>query len=164
MYVVMSEIHSERDDPPSATQYLLRSKELGEHTGLPQNRYRRRVAMARIREAHGDTCGALDLLDEAERVYVGDFFPNARPVRAMRARVWVSQGCFAEALAWVREPDLYLSYLREREHITLARVLLAHRPSEQAEGSVDAATRLLERLLRAAEPGGRTGRVTPSSV
>ena len=48
--------------------------------------------MARIREAEGDLDGALDLLNEAERLYVGDFHPNVRPVPAMRARVLVAQG------------------------------------------------------------------------
>ena len=49
MHVGMSEIHRERNDLPAATRYLLRSQELGEHVGLPQNPYRWRVAMARIR-------------------------------------------------------------------------------------------------------------------
>jgi LuxR family maltose regulon positive regulatory protein len=66
MYVGMSELHRERNDLEGATQHLLRSKEQGEHTGFPQNRYRWRVAMARIREAQGDLDGALDLLHEAE--------------------------------------------------------------------------------------------------
>ena len=34
MYVGMSELHRERDDLHAATQHLLRSQELGEHTGL----------------------------------------------------------------------------------------------------------------------------------
>ena len=163
MYVGMSEIHRERDDLPAATQQLLRSQELGEHLGLPQNRYRWRVAMARIREAEGDLGGALDLLNEAERLYVGDFFPNVRPVPALRARVRVAQGEWGEALGWVRERGLSvdddLSYLREFEHITLARVLLARYTAERAERSSQEATRLLERLLRAAEEGQRTGSV-----
>src|SRR5205823_4735517 len=46
MHVGMSELHLERDDLDAATQLLLRSKELGELAGLPQNRYRWRVAMA----------------------------------------------------------------------------------------------------------------------
>ena len=54
MYVGMSEVHRERGDLPAATGQLLRSQELGEHTGLPQNRYRWRVAMARVRQAEGD--------------------------------------------------------------------------------------------------------------
>ena len=163
MYVGMSEVHREHDDLQAAMQQLLRSQELGEAIGLPQNRYRWRVAMARIRQAEGDLGGALDLLNEAERVYVGDFFPNARPVPALRARAWVAQGTLGEALDWAREQGLSadddLSYLREFEHITLARVLLARYTDEHAEHSVYEATRLLERLLRAAEAGGRTGRV-----
>ena len=163
MYVGMSEVHRERDDLPAATQQLLRSQDLGEHLGLPQNRYRWRVAMARIREAEGDLSGALDLLNEAERLYVGDFFPNVRPVPALRARVRVAQGELGEALGWARERGLSaaddLSYLREFEHITLARVLLARYTAERAERSSQEATRLLERLLRAAEEGQRTGSV-----
>jgi LuxR family maltose regulon positive regulatory protein len=163
MYVGMSEVHRERDDLPAATQQLLCSQELGEHIGLPQNRYRWRVAMARIREAEGDLAGALDLLDEAERLYVGDFFPNVRPVPALGARVRVAQGELGEALGWAREQGLSvdddLSYLREFEHITLARVLLAQYTAKRAERSIQEATRLLERLLRAAEEGQRTGSV-----
>ena len=163
MYVGMSEVHRERDDLPAATQQLLRSQELGEHTGLPQNRYRWRVAMARIREAEGDLGGALDLLNEAERLYAGDFFPNVRPVPALRARVWIAQGRLGEALGWVREQGLSvdddLSYLREFEHVTLARVLLARYAAERAERSSHEAARLLERLLGAAEEGARTGSV-----
>ena len=163
MYVGMSEVHRERDDLHAATRHLLTSQELGEHTGLPQNQYRWRVAMARIRQAEGDLAGALDLLNEAERLYVGDFFPNVRPVPALKARVWIAQGSLGEALGWAREQGLSvdddLSYLREFEHITLARVLLARYEGERAERSLHEATRLLERLLLAAEEGGRTGRV-----
>jgi LuxR family maltose regulon positive regulatory protein len=163
MYVGMSEIHRERDDLRAATQQLLRSQELGEHIGLPQNRYRWRVAMARIRQAEGDLSGALDLLNEAERLYVGDFFPNVRPVPALRARVRVAQGELGEALGWAREQGLSfdddLSYLREFEHITLARVLLAGYTSEHAARPIQEATRLLEGLLLAAEEGERTGSV-----
>ena len=163
MYVGMSEIARERDDLHAATQLLLRSQELGEHTGLPQNRYRWRVAMARVAQAEGNLAGALGLLNEAERHYVSDFFPNVRPVPALRARVWIAQGRLGEALGWAREQGLSvdddLSYLREFEHITLARLLLAREQGEGAERSTLEAARLLERLLLSAEAGGRTGRV-----
>jgi LuxR family maltose regulon positive regulatory protein len=163
MYVGMSEVHRERDNLHAATRHLLTSQELGEHTGLPQNQCRWRIAMARIRQAEGDLAGALDLLNEAERLYAGDFFPNVRPVPALRARVWIAQGSLGEALGWAREQGLSvdddLSYLREFEHITLARVLLARYEGERAERSLHEAIRLLERLLLAAEEGGRTGRV-----
>jgi ATP/maltotriose-dependent transcriptional regulator MalT len=163
MHVGLSELYRERDDLHAAMQHLLRSQELGEHNGLPQNRYRWRVAMARIRQAEGNLGGALDLLNEAERLYVSDFFPNVRPVPALRARVRIAQGRLGEALGWAREQGLSvdddLSYLREFEHITLARMLLARHEGERVQRSVHEAARLLERLRLAAEEGGRAGRV-----
>src|SRR6266545_3281048 len=168
MHVGMSELLRERTDLDAAKQHLLKSKELGERAGLPQNPYRWRVAMARIQEAEGDLGGALDLLNEAERRYVSDFFPNVRPVPALRARVRVAQGALAEALDWARERGLSveddLSYLHEFEYITLARVLLAQYTAEREERSIHEATGLLERLLRAAEEGQRTGCVIESLV
>jgi LuxR family maltose regulon positive regulatory protein len=163
MLVGVSVLLRERNELDAALQYLLRSQELGEHTGLPQNPYRWRVAMAGIRVADGDLDGALDLLNEAQRLYTGDFSPNVRPVPALRARVWVAQGKLADALGWARELGLSvddeLSYVREFEHITLARVLLAQYTAERAVRSVHEATGLLKRLLRVAHDGQRTGNV-----
>jgi ATP/maltotriose-dependent transcriptional regulator MalT len=156
LYVGMGELHREHGDLHAATQYVLRSRELGSRTGFAPNRSRWCVAMARIREAQGDLDGGLDLLDEAERLYVRDFFPNVRPVAALRARVWVAQRKLGEALGWACAQGLSadddLSYLHEFEHITLARLLLARRSIPEALG-------LLQRLQKAAEGGGRTGSV-----
>jgi LuxR family maltose regulon positive regulatory protein len=102
MHVGMGELQRERDDLQAARQHLLRSQELDEHAGLPQNRYRWRVAMARVRQAEGDLGGALELLDEAERQYVPGPDPLVRPMAALKAQVWVAQGRLAEALAWAR--------------------------------------------------------------
>src|SRR5215469_1887954 len=100
--------------------------------------------MARIREAEGDLDGALELLHEAERLYTRDFFPNVRPVPALVARILTAQGRLGEALSWTREQDLTvaddLSYLREFEHITLARVLLARARSDSTDQPLLAAT------------------------
>ena len=80
MYVGMSDLHHEHNDLKTATQHLLTSQALGELAGLPQNPYRWCAAMARIREAQGDLDEALDLLDQAERLYDGNFSPNVRPI------------------------------------------------------------------------------------
>jgi LuxR family maltose regulon positive regulatory protein len=161
MHVGLSGLARERNDLEAATQHLLISKDLGEHLGFPQYPYRWCVAMARIREAQGDLDGAIELLDEAERRYAGDFSPNVRPIAAMIARVWVAQDRLGEALAWASERGLSaddeLSYLREFEHITLARVLLAQSTRDRADPSLREAMGLLERLLQAADTGKRTG-------
>jgi LuxR family maltose regulon positive regulatory protein len=157
MHVGMSQIACERDDLHAATEHLRRAEELGEHTWLPQNPYRWRVAMARVREAEGYLDGALDLLDEAQRVYMGDFSPNVRPISSLRARVLAAQGRVGEALAWARERGLSadddLSYLREFEHVTLARALLAQHRAQRSESAVHDAARLLRRLLQRPKRG-----------
>jgi LuxR family maltose regulon positive regulatory protein len=163
MYVGMSELEREHNDLQTAMHLLLQSQEQGEHTGFPQHPYRWRVAKARLREAMGDLDDALALLDEAEPLYVSDFFPNVRPVGALKARIWVAQGKLDQALGWAREQGLSagndLTYLREFEHITLAMILLAQYKSEQSDRSIHDAIGLIERLLHAAEEGGRTGNV-----
>lgn len=160
MLVGKSELFREHNNLLAAVQFLTKSKEQGEYTGLPQNRYRWCVAMALIREAEGDLDGALELLDEAELLYMGDFSPNVRPIAAVRARLWAMQGKIDEAFNWVREQGLSaeddLSYLREFEHITLARILLVCYRREHQSGVIQEASGLLERLLSAAETGGRS--------
>jgi len=161
MHVGMSELHREHNDLDSAMQHLIKNKELGEINGLPKNPYRWRVAMARLREAAGDLDGALDLLEEAAPLYVGDFSPNFRPVQAMKTRVWLAQGKLDEAIGWVRQQGLSaedeLSYLHEFEHVTLARLLLALWVNGRSPHALHEAAALLDRLLNFAETGGRMG-------
>jgi LuxR family transcriptional regulator, maltose regulon positive regulatory protein len=163
LHVGISELYREHNDLNAATQQLLTGKELGERTGFPQNWSRWYVAMARIREAEGDLDSVVALLHEAERRIVRDFYPVVRPIAAVRTRVWLMQGRLGEALGWAREAGLSveddLSYLREFEHITLVRLLLARSKSDPDDHAMLEAMRLLERLLQAAEDGGRTGSV-----
>jgi LuxR family maltose regulon positive regulatory protein len=164
MYVGMSELHREQGDLDAAARSLGKSQDLGASVGLPQHPYRWRVAMAHLRRAEGDLKDAVELLDEADRVYNNDFLPKVRPVAAMRTRVWLAQSRLSEASAWAQERGLSaedeLSYLREFEHITLARVLLAQYKGDRTHPSIlRDALALLERLLRAAEQGRRTGHV-----
>ncbi len=166
MHVGISELLRERNDLDTAQQHLDTSAELGEFAGLPQNPYRSRVALARIRQAQGDLASAGDLLDEAQRVYTGDYSPDVRPVAALKARVLLAQGKVRDALAWVHDRHLSataeLSYLHEFEHITLARILLAQDVTGRGDG--DGVTRLLERLLAAAKDGHRGGSVIEITV
>ena len=161
MHVGLSDIYRERNELDIAAQHLQISQELGELNGLPKNPYRQRVAQARLLAAQGDYGGALDLLDEAERVYEADFSPNFHPVAAMRARLWIAADRLSEALGWAREQGLAagdeLTYLREFDHITLARLLLAQARNGGPDNSLREALGLLERLRQAAEAGGRMG-------
>ncbi len=161
LYRGLGELVLEQGDLATAAAHLLRSKELGEQGEMPIWRWRWRVAQARLLEAAGDMEGALGLLDEAERLFVRTPLPDARPLAAMKARIWAAQGRVPEALEWARERGLSvdddLSYLHEFEHVTLARVFIAQGEQEGAASAVHDALALLGRLLTAAEQGGRTG-------
>jgi LuxR family maltose regulon positive regulatory protein len=77
-----------------------------------------------------------------------------------------------DALRWAHDRRLSvddeLSYLREFEHITLARVLMAeymrHPAGEHGGQAMRDAMRLLDRLQQAAEAGGRMGSVIEIGV
>ncbi|MEJ2354128.1 MAG: LuxR C-terminal-related transcriptional regulator, partial [Anaerolineales bacterium] len=161
VYTGISGLHREQGNLKGAAQDLAISKKLGEQVELPDWQYRWCIAQARLKETLGDLDGALELLDEAERRYVRTPLPEVRPLAAMKTRVWVKQGRLTEAVGWARERGLSfdddLSYLREFEHVTLARVLIARYKRDQVDDSIHEAVGLLERLLKAAEEGGRTG-------
>jgi LuxR family transcriptional regulator, maltose regulon positive regulatory protein len=163
MHVGIAAVLLERDDLPTAGEHLDISRRLGDHLGLPQNPYRWRVAMARLREAEGALDEALELLDQADRVYNGDYNPDVRPVPAVRARLHLRRGELDDAEAWARDrhlsPDDDLSYLHEFEHVTLARLLLARHRRDRNVTALEDALGLLERLLAAAQDGGRDGSV-----
>ena len=157
----LSELYLEQGNLEAAAHHLQRGKELGEKAELPVLRYRLCIAQARLKTTQGDLDGALALLDEAERLYIRSPLPDFCPISAMKARIWVAQGRLTKALEWVREQGLSvdddLSYLREFEHITLARVLIARYKNDRIDDFIRKAVELLERLLKAAEEGGRMG-------
>jgi LuxR family maltose regulon positive regulatory protein len=162
MYVGISQIAFERGDVPATEAYLQRSKDLGEHLGLPQNPYRSRLAMARLRHAHGDLVGAVGLLEDAQRVYTGDFLPNVRPIAALRARMLAAAGHVDEALRWAVEHHVSvhdeLSYMQEYEHITLARVLLARYREQRLEPTIPGSViRARTRMSVTGSNGGPAG-------
>ncbi len=163
LYLGLGLLCHEKGDQQSAAQHLSKSGELGEQTALMDWRYRWRLAQARLKESEGDLETALDLLDEARRLYVRTSLPDFHPIDALKARVYLRQGRLSEAQEWVRERGLSvdddLSYLGEFEHITLARVLIAPHQNDPAAGSIHEAIALLERLLQAAEAGRRMGSV-----
>ncbi|MBO3750079.1 tetratricopeptide repeat protein [Streptosporangiaceae bacterium NEAU-GS5] len=154
VHVGMGELQRELGDLDAAVRHLETARELGERASLTENRYRWFAAMAGVRESEGDLDGAVALLDQAERLYLRGFFPEVRPIAAMKARVWIRRGRLPEAEGWARRRGVSagdeLTYLREYDHLTLARLLIAQERGRDALG-------LLDRLLTAAS--GRAGSV-----
>jgi LuxR family maltose regulon positive regulatory protein len=161
LYLGLAMLYHEMGDQEAAAQHLLKSKEMGEQSELVDWPFRWRLAKARLEESWGKLEASIDLLDEAERLYVRNLIPDIRPIEALKAKVYIRQGRLAEALGWAREQGLSvdddLSYLREFEHITLARLLIARYKSGPVDGSLYETVVFLARLLKAAEEGERIG-------
>ena len=159
MHVALSEVLLARDELAAARAQLDAAADLGEALGLPQHPWRRRVALAELRAVEGDIDAADALLADAERVHVADMFPVVRPIGSIHARLWVRQGRLADALAWVAERGLTaqddLGFLREHEHITLAEVLVAEARTPGSPAGDTTVGAFIDRLLAAAEAGGR---------
>ena len=154
--------HEMRDDE-SAAQHFQKSMELGQQSVLRDWSYRKYLAQARLKESEGDLDSALGLLDDAKRFYARSLIPYTRPLDALKARIYLKQGRLSNAQEWLREHgfsvDDDLSYLREFEHVTLARVLLAEYQVNRKEGSIQDALSLLKRLMKPAEDQKRMGSV-----
>jgi LuxR family maltose regulon positive regulatory protein len=168
MGVGIAEILLEQGDAAGAAEHLRQARQLGDGAGLPQNPYRSRVVAAQLALIDGDRDAAFALLAEAERVVNTDFSPDVRPVAALTARLRIAEGRLDDGWAWARDRGLSatddLEYLREFEHLTLARLLVAHGIRDGATETIVQALELTGRLLAAAEDGGRTGSVVESLV
>lgn len=144
----------ERGDAATQTYHLHTAASLGQHTTLVDWRYRWNLAQARLKESAEEWEAALELLNEASRVYVKNAIPLVQPVAARRARVHLKQGRLDKAQAWARERGLSTEaearYLDEYELLTLARVRLA-------EDALAGVSKMLERLLALAETQKRSG-------
>ncbi|HET6866765.1 MAG TPA: tetratricopeptide repeat protein [Solirubrobacteraceae bacterium] len=154
LQVGLADVLREQGDLDAATEHLEVARELGEHASLLENRYRWYTAKAALLQARGDLEGAVAMLDQAEPLFLPGYFPDVRPIAAIRARVWVAQSRLDAARAWARErgvtPRDPPTYLAEYDLLTLARLLIAEDvPHEALE--------LLERVLDAARAAGRDG-------
>jgi LuxR family maltose regulon positive regulatory protein len=159
LHVGLAELDRERDDLTSARAHLETARVLGERASITENRHRWHVVMAQVYAAEGDHDTATRLLDQGEALYRHGFYPDVRPIAATRARIRIAAGDLSSAGAWAEdrgvrvddEPD----YLREYEHLTLVRLLIARHDVD----SGDAVPGLLDRLLAAAVAAGRAGSV-----
>ncbi|MAS33724.1 MAG: helix-turn-helix transcriptional regulator [Anaerolineaceae bacterium] len=161
LYLGLGELHYEQGSDTTAAEYLQRSEELSEVAAFPRWQYRWCQVQARVRQAQGDVHGALKMLDEAERLYMRGPIPDLRPIAALKAQLWIVMGRLDAALDWTQagglSPEGDLSYLREFEYLTLARLLTAQ--YKNGDNTIDAALLLLNRLLKAAQAGRRNGSV-----
>ncbi|HEY5249458.1 MAG TPA: LuxR C-terminal-related transcriptional regulator, partial [Dermatophilaceae bacterium] len=216
LHVGLSEIDLEAGDLEAAHRHLEIAAGFVGRTSMTESRFRWFVAMGRVAEVAGDPQEAINLLDKAEQLYRPGFFPDVRPIAAMKARVWISRGNLSQAVDWAHErgvsatddvstdasrpddsspddsspddsslddssPDASSlddsspdasnlddsslddsslddsNYLREFDHLTFVRLLIAQYRVHRDTGALDQAGRLLDRLREPAETSGRAG-------
>jgi LuxR family transcriptional regulator, maltose regulon positive regulatory protein len=155
-HVGVAEVLHERNELDAALDHVTRGVALCRQLAYAQWLVTGLTALARIRQARGDQAGALEAIGEAERLV-----PNQEslvdiifPVAVQRARLLLAQGKVDDPARWSAERGLGVedepSYLRESEHLVLARVLLAQDKPDQA-------LRLLKRLREEAQAAGGSG-------
>jgi LuxR family maltose regulon positive regulatory protein len=154
LHVGLADVLREHGDLDAAARHLEAAHELGDSGSLLENRHRRYTATAALQQAQGELDGALAMLDKAAPLFLPGYFPDVRPIPAIKARVRILQGRLDEARAWARERGVAStdppSYLAEYDQLTLARLLLA-------EGEPREALALLDRVLDVAVAAGRDG-------
>ena len=161
LYLSLSGIRYEQGDLAAASQLLQTGEARREQVSISAAAYLWWLVKAQITAAQGDLDTAFDQLHEAAQLYRRSPVPNVRPVAALKVRLWLWQGRLAEALEWLQESGLSVddepSYLREYEHLTLARVLIAQYRQGGTDEVIHQVIGLLTRLLAAAEARKRTG-------
>ncbi|MBG0738002.1 helix-turn-helix transcriptional regulator [Paeniglutamicibacter antarcticus] len=161
LHVGLSGIDCQGGDLEDARRHLEATAALQERLPPAESRYRWLVTSGLLARAEGNLEGAIDLFEQAEPLYLRGFFPEVRPIPAMKARIWIAQGRLLDAEDWARERGLSVtddaSYLREFDHLTLVRLLIAQHRACPDAGAAGRAGALLERLLDAATASGRAG-------
>lgn len=161
LHVGLSEIYRQAGDLGSARRHLETAAALVERMPMTESRYRWFVAAGLVAQAEADPAAAISLLDQAGQLYRPGFFPEVRPIAAMKARIRIAHGKLSEAADWARERGVSVTdearYLGEFDHLTLVRLLIAQERAHPGTGAVDQAHRLLDRLLGGAKASGRAG-------
>jgi LuxR family maltose regulon positive regulatory protein len=154
----LGEVLCEQNDLDAAERLLTRGVELsrGQLLVYPTVLMQGYLALARLRQARGDSAGASLLLAELmQRARQHGLVPaTIARIAAAQADLALAQDDRAAALCWASEVGATLSdvghYPREAEHLTLARVWIAQGRDDPTKPELHDALRLLGQLRAAA--------------
>ena len=160
LHVGLAELDLADNDPTGAETHLEAARQLAERGSITENRHRWFLVKALHCSALGDHVHAQQLLDEAQAIYRHGFYPDVRPIAAVKARIQIAAGDVDGAAGWADGRMLSLEddpeYLREYDHLTLVRLLLARKDEDPNwPATYERVLALLRRLENAAAAGGR---------
>jgi LuxR family maltose regulon positive regulatory protein len=148
-HAALSAVLLEWNDLDGAFDQALRAVALSKQGGDGKILLLGYTSLALAQQAHGETEAALETAARLTRLS-----PNLYHM-AVQTEIWLAQGNVEAAAAWARasglDPAEAPRFAVEHESLILARALYA-------EGRVEAAITLLERLLAGAVAGGREGK------
>ena len=157
-YVGRGSLEYEWNHLDAATSLLQEGIKLCERTGNGRAILQAHMTLAFIKQAQGDTAGANSIMQRVVQVTERQHLSQHRNAQVEAFSAWLSlmQGDETAVLRWLQycglSLDQEISHLREREYLTLVRVLITqHR--------LDEAKQWLANLLQLAEAQGRTGSV-----
>lgn len=156
--IELSQVFYEWNQLEVATQYAQQGLALCRQWGNLDLQALAQVTLARLESARGYSKRAQTAMQAAAQLMKDyDLAPRyAIGVEAALARLWLAQGNTEQALQFVRAKGITpaddIPYLREPEYVVLIHVLLA-------QGNLEAALALSQRLLDKAETTSRLGRV-----
>jgi LuxR family maltose regulon positive regulatory protein len=162
--VYLGGVYREWNDLEAAAHYLLEGIELCTQVGFIMDQIVGHATLARIRQAQGDEGRAGEALQSAERLSqkMRGYVYARRWVEDCQVRLWLAQGDLAAAADWARECGLgvadEVTFVRELEHLILARALVALGRDDPKSAHLENALKLLARLLEAAERAGWMGK------
>ena len=174
LHTWLADLALSRNDLAEAEDELATAAALAERAHITENQHRWPTVAAGVAVARGQFDRALQLLDEATHLYRPGFYPDLRPLDAVKARVRLAKGDLDAVRRWAVASGVALDDLpefsREYAHLTLVRANLAlHRAQEPNPASAATAPtghvdltgvlKLLKRLEGAAIADSRHGSV-----
>jgi LuxR family maltose regulon positive regulatory protein len=157
-YIGRGSLEYEWNHLDQATSLLQEGIKLCERTGNGRAILQAYITLAFIKQAQGDADGANAIIQQVVEITERQNLSQYRGAQIEALRAWLSlmQGDEAAVFRWLQHCGLSLdrkvSHLREREYLTLVRVLITRHMLDEAQ-------QWLANLLQLAEAQGRTGSI-----
>ncbi len=164
-YIYLGAVYHEWDNLKAAEHNLLQGLELCIRVGYVMDQVVGYATLAKVRLAQGDVSGAHDACQDAQRLsqLMKGYMYARRWVEDCQLRLWRSQGNMDATARWVEECGLGvnddLSFMRDIEHITLARALITLGQGQSVSSNINDAMTLLVRLQAMTEAAEWKGKL-----